>query len=95
MFHSGTGYFFGKIPMSLMEYNWAKHKMAVRSIYVFEKEADFEEVKDALYYHFGSYSSSTWDYYSSNYEIYLYDDCPDIPKAASICKEHGGKYKNP
>lgn len=69
--------------------------MSVRSIYVFDKSDDFEEAKDALSYHLGSYSSYNWDYYSSNYEIYIYDECSDIIKAASICKEHGGKYKNP
>ena len=69
--------------------------MALRSVYVFDNDSDFEDAKDALSYHLGSYSSSTWDYYSSYREVYIYDDCPDIAKAASICKEHGGKYRNP
>jgi hypothetical protein len=77
-----------------MGYNLAKQTMAeLRSTYVFDRDEDFENVKDALSYHLGGYSSSTWDYYSSYREIYIYEDCSDITRAASICKEHGGKYK--
>ena len=67
----------------------------IRSIYVFDKNQDFEDAKDALTYHIGNYYYSNWDYKPSYNEIYIYEDCPDITKAASICKEHGGKYKNP
>ena len=78
-----------------MGYNKAQKTMALRSVYEFDYERDYEDAKDALRYHIGSNSSYTWDYSSSYYKIYIYDDCPDIAKAASICREHDGKYQNP
>lgn len=78
-----------------MGYNQAKHTMALRSIYVFDNEEDFEAAKSALDYHFGGFSESTGVYWNAWKEISIYDECPDIYKAASICREHGGKYRNP
>lgn len=68
----------------------------LRSIYEFEKKEEFENAVEGLKYHIGGYSAnSTWDYFPASNQIYIYDECSDIAKAASICKEHGGKYRVP
>ncbi len=63
-----------------------------RSSYVFRTEEDFQEAKDHLFREMYS------DYYNNFYfsggrdKIEIWSDCSDPIKAASIIKEHGGKY---
>ncbi len=76
-----------------------------RSTYVLRTEEDFQDVKDHLYREMssdcndsnkiyfcgfgGSCSRFDWD---QCYKIEIWSDCSDPIKAASIIKEHGGKY---
>lgn len=76
-----------------------------RSTYVVRTEADYEDVKDHLdremrddcsdsdkiyfYGYWGSCSRFDWD---ECYKIEIWSDCSDPILAASIIREHGGRY---
>jgi hypothetical protein len=76
-----------------------------RSTYVFENESDYNDVRNHIYsqmsydyndsnkinFHgyWGSCSKFGWD---QCYRIDIYSDCTDPAKAASIFKEHSGKF---
>lgn len=68
-----------------------------RSTYVLRTEEDFQDVKDHLYREmYGDYYDSSKIYFYGRwgdcYKIEIWSDCSDPIKAASIIKEHGGKY---
>lgn len=76
-----------------------------RSTYLFHYEKDYEDARNHLYremyddysnsnrIHFygfwGSCSQFDWD---QCYRIDIYSECSDAPHAASILREHDGKY---
>ncbi len=76
-----------------------------RSTYVLHHEQDYEDVKNHLYRemrddyydsykidfrgYWGTCSQFGWD---ECYKIEIWSDCSDPIKAASIIKEHGGRY---
>ena len=70
-----------------------------RSTYVFSSEEYYEEAKEHLR---KKMSSDTYDsdklnfegWYCGNYEISIMDECTDPEMAASICREHRGRYKS-
>lgn len=59
--------------------------------YQFDNSSDYENAKDRINNEVGNYSSNGWDYYSSNYEIYIYDNCEKASLIGQICRAHGGK----
>lgn len=79
--------------------------MSTRSTYVFPTEEDYNEAKDHIYDkmyhdyndsnkiyfagHYGSISSFDWD---DSWRITIEDDCSDPELAASIFREHRGRY---
>lgn len=76
-----------------------------RSTYVVRREEDYEDIKNHIYremYHdyndsnkiyfygyWGSCSQFDWD---TCYKIEIWSDCSDPELAASIIREHGGRY---
>ena len=76
-----------------------------RSSYVFQTEQDYEDAKSHFYREMysdycDSYKLKFWgDYgYCSRFDwercwkIEIWSDCSDTMKAASIIREHGGRY---
>ena len=68
-----------------------------RSTYVFERYEDFEEAKDHLYHAMRSdYGDDDclyiYGWWGDCYRIDIYSDCSDPALAASIIREHRGKY---
>lgn len=59
--------------------------------YRFDNSSDFENAKEKISYEVGNYSSYGWDYYSSDYEISIYDTCEKVSLISQICKGYGGK----
>ena len=68
--------------------------MARRSVYYFDRWEDYDEagthIADKLpgNYNNGVYFEKYGDYYKAE----IYDSCTDPEYAASIIREHGGKY---
>lgn len=76
-----------------------------RSTYLFEKEQDYNDVRDHLYRemysdynnsncvyfygYWGSCSKFDWD---TCYRIDIYSDCSDAVRVADIIREHRGRY---
>lgn len=75
-----------------MGYNWRKIVMSCRSVYYFENYSDYVSACSALNYHL---SGDGIGYDDEHNSIYIREDCDDIVKAGSICREHGGQYSNP
>lgn len=76
-----------------------------RSSYLFYREEDYQDVKDHLYremysdyndsnkiYFYGYYGNCSRFDWDQCYKIEIWSDCSDPIKAASIIKEHGGRY---
>lgn len=76
-----------------------------RSTYVFPSEEDFNDVKDHIYremsddyydsnklYFYGYWGSCSKFDWEKCYRIDIYSDCSNPEKAASIFREHRGKY---
>lgn len=76
-----------------------------RSTYVVRNEEDFQDIKDHIYREMNSdYSDSNKIYFygfwggcsrfdwDQCYKIEIWSDCTDPILAASIIKEHGGRY---
>lgn len=76
-----------------------------RSTYLLHREEDFQDVKDHLYremysdyndsdkiYFYGYWGSCSRFDWDQCYKIEIWSDCSDPVKAASIIKEHGGRY---
>lgn len=70
----------------------------LRSTYVFKSEEDYNDAKEHIYRNMSS------DYYDSNkiyfygsygsyYRIDIYSECSDPSLAASIIREHRGRYE--
>ncbi len=79
--------------------------MATRSTYVFQREDEFEEAKNHFYnlmrddyydsnklYFYGYWGSCSRFGWEQCYKIEIGDDCTDSVKAASIIREHGGRF---
>ena len=68
----------------------------IRSEYKFENRDEFDNVCSALQHHLSyddyNYKIEKW---LSSFEIATREDCSDISKAVSICREQGGVYRNP
>lgn len=76
-----------------------------RSSYVFPTEQDYDDARDHLYremfsdyydndkLYFTGYWGSCYRFdWEQCYKIEIWSDCSDPIKAASIIKEHGGRY---
>ncbi len=76
-----------------------------RSTYLFQSEADYEEVKEHLYramysdyydsnkiYFYGSWGSCSKFDWDICYRLDIYSDCTDPERVASICREHRGRW---
>ena len=70
-----------------------------RSTYVFPTENDYNEFMDAIYYndelnscYYDSDKIYRYGRWGSEYRIDIYSDCPNPVLAASIAREHNGKY---
>lgn len=76
-----------------------------RSVYLFHYERDYEDARNHLYremyddyydsnklYFYGNWGSCYRFDWEQCYRIEIWSDCSDPVKAASIIKEHDGKY---
>lgn len=68
-----------------------------RSTYVFDEEEDYEMVKEVLYDRMRSdYDDSDklffYGYWGGQYRVDIYSGCSNPEKAASYCREHGGRF---
>ncbi len=68
-----------------------------RSTYVFKTEEDYNDAKNHIYRNMSSdyYDSDKIYFYGSwgeEYRIDIYSECSDPSAAASIFREHRGKY---
>jgi hypothetical protein len=69
--------------------------MAARSYYDFDRQEDCDDACSALSYHLPSDWRNKDVWKRDSYTIGIDEECSDIAKAASICREHGGKYRDP
>ncbi len=78
-----------------MGYNMAISIMARRSLYYFDNYEDYDEAGTHIAqkmpgeYNNGVYFESMG---GSTYKAEIYDNCSDPGLAASIIREHGGKF---
>ncbi len=76
-----------------------------RSTYVVRDEQDYEDIRDHIYremyddysdsdkiYFYGSWGTCSRFDWDTCYKIEIWSDCSDPVRAASIIKEHGGRY---
>lgn len=89
-----------------MGYNSSEIIMATRrSTYVVRDEQDFEDIRSHIYremyddyydsnkiYFYGYWGSCSRFDWDQCYKIEIWSDCSDPIMAASIIKEHGGRY---
>ncbi|MDR2410772.1 MAG: hypothetical protein LBE13_22040 [Bacteroidales bacterium] len=62
--------------------------------YRFDSESAYNSAKERIEREVGSYSSYGWDYYSTYYEISIYDTCEKATLIGQICRALGGSPYN-
>ena len=62
--------------------------------YRFDNENAFKSARERIEREVGGYSSNSWDYYSTYYEISIYDTCEKATLIGQICRAHGGIFFN-